>query len=226
MIELHSYFNRSWTSVDNMFQGDHWYYNIRINDYQLITIAWNLGLILVPWFFGWVIIMLYRRTGLATWWAKIFGLVLFLFWLLFIPNAIYVVSDVRHLANYCEVANKFSVCEQNVWMILFFYVYATIGWVSFVYIVNQLKNFIADVYGQLLAEVWCVLLMPFVSLGFLLGLVQRWNSWEAFMYPLNLKADIVSYTNDVHRFTNWLIFTIFLYILYWSGNVIFRPRNS
>jgi uncharacterized membrane protein len=124
------------------------------------------------------------------------------------------------------VANKFSVCEQNVWMILFFYVYATIGWVSFVYIVNQLKNFIADVYGQILAEVWCVLLMPFVSLGFLLGLVQRWNSWEAFMYPLNLKADIVSYTNDVHRFTNWLIFTIFLYILYWSGNAIFRPRNS
>lgn len=226
MIQLDRYVHQSWSSVDMFFQGDEWLYQIRINDYQLVTIFWNLFLVAVAWLFYWLLRRLWLKTGFDGITAKLSAALLALAWLLFIPNTIYIVSDVRHLLDYCPIDSPFQVCEKNAWMILFFFTYGAIGWVSFVYLLNSMKRLVRQLVGRLWAELWLVLLMPLIALGFLLGLVHRWNSWEAFIYPQELAANLLIYLNEPRHFTNWLIFTIFLYILYWGGTLIFKQRED
>lgn len=225
MIQFDRYTHQSWTSVDSFFKSDNWLYSVRINDYQLVTIFWNLFLVVIPWLIGLVIIRLGRQTGLSSLLSKLLFFGLALLWLLFIPNTIYIVSDVRHLLNYCPIDSPFQVCEQNAWMILFFFTYAAIGWWSFVFLLNQMKSFMVETYGRIMAELWLLVLIPIIAIGFLFGLVHRWNSWEFFIYPRELFRNFLIYLNDPKSFTNWLIFTIFLYILYWGGCVVFKKKE-
>ena len=226
MIEFNRYIHQSWSSVDTFFRNDNWLYRIRINDYQLVTIFWNLFLVIIPWVIGLVIFKLGRRTGFVSLPSKLAFAVLALLWLLFIPNTIYIVSDVRHLLNYCPIDSPFQVCEKNAWMILFFFTYAAIGWWSYVFLINQMKSFLSEMYGRIVAELWLLALLPVVAIGFLFGLVHRWNSWEFFIYPKAIYENLAIYLNDPKSFTNWLIFTIFLYVLYWGGNIVFKKMEN
>ncbi|NTU99064.1 DUF1361 domain-containing protein [Candidatus Falkowbacteria bacterium] len=226
MINLNRYIHQSWSSADNLFQGDRWLYRLRIHDYQIVTIFWNFFLAAIPWFLGWLIMRLWRSTGLSGIGSKLLAFVLAFLWLLFIPNTIYIVSDVRHLLNYCPSNSPYQVCEENAWMIMFFFTYAAAGWVLFVLSMNQVKSFIRDLYGRWVAELWLFLVIPVIALGFLAGLLHRWNSWEFFLYPREFFNNLLIYVNDPKSFTNWLIFAIFLYVLYWGGTLIFKDRSD
>lgn len=218
------YLNDSIYSVDNFFKDDRWLYKIKINNYQLITIFWNLFLIFIPLIFALAIKRLWERTGLRTLWQKALALLFWFLWLLFIPNTAYVISEVRHLLDYCPIDSPFQVCEKNAWMVLFFFTYAIIGWISFVYLLNQMKDIIAQIFGSIASHLFTILIIPVIAMGFLMGLLHRWNSWEFFIYTSDFIKNTLSYFNDYMRFTNLLIFSIFLYILYYAGNYLFRKN--
>jgi uncharacterized membrane protein len=109
-------------------------------------------------------------------------------------------------------------------MIIFFFTYASIGWVAFVYLLNQMKSFIEMLFNKIVVRIYSIIIIPFVSLGVLLGLLNRWNSWEIFIYPTDFLKNVFIYFTDCIYFMNWLIFTVFLYILYFGGNFLFKER--
>lgn len=222
---LNRYINNSIFSVDNFFQGDQWLYGVKINDYQVVTIIWNLILIIVPFLIAIFLHRYWRKTSLSGVGRKIFAFILWFFWLLFIPNTAYVMSEVRHLLNYCPVSSPFQVCEKNSWMILFFFTYALIGWISYVLLLNQMKRLVGYIFGNIVSIIYTLLSIPIIALGFLMGLVHRWNSWEVFIYPGNFFNNLKIYWIDSQHFTNWLIFTTFLYILYIAGYFLFKERE-
>jgi uncharacterized membrane protein len=156
---------------------------------------------------------------------KIFVFILWFFWLLFIPNTAYVMSEVRHLINYCPTDSPFQVCEKNSWMILFFFTYSLIGWAAYVLLLNQMKRLVGYVFGNFVSIIYTLVSIPVISLGFLMGLIHRWNSWEIFIYPANFYNNLSIYWIDSQHFTNWLIFTTFLYILYIAGCFLFKERE-
>ena len=211
--------------VDNFFKDNNWFYQIRINDYQLVTIVWNLILILVPFIIAWFLLRYWRQTGFSGLGRKLLVVILWFFWFLFIPNTVYVISEVRHLINFCPVNSPYQICEKNAWMVLFFFTYASIGWVAFVMLLNQMKRLVGYMFGNFLSLIYVVITIPIIALGFLLGLVQRWNSWEIFIYPLSFFNNAKLYWTDARHFTNWLIFTTFLYIFYIAGYFLFKERE-
>lgn len=218
------YINNSMYSVDNFFKDDRWLFRLKVNNYQIMTLVWNIGLMFVPWLAALFLYRLWRRTGFRKARYKLLASVVFLLWLLFIPNTAYVMSEVRHLLNYCPPNSAFQVCEQNAWMSLFFYIYASLGWIFYVYLLTQMQTLARLVFNKLAGFLFIIALIPAISLGFLLGLLNRWNSWEFFIYPKDFFATIPIYWTDRVYFTNWLFFTIFLYILYWGGQWLFKDR--
>lgn len=222
MIER--YINNSLTNVDNFFKDDRWLYRIKVNDYQLITIFWNLFLIIVPFFLCHLLIKYWQKTGYRKFLPKVTAFLIAALWLLFVPNAAYVMSEVRHLLDYCPPDSPFRVCEKNAWMPLFFFAYASIGWVTYVLLINQMKWLVKEVFGRWLAHIYVLAIIPLISLGFLIGLINRWNSWEIFVQPFKLYKNLLVYFSDPLYFTNWLIFTILLYALYFGGNWVFKDR--
>ncbi|MDO8259997.1 MAG: DUF1361 domain-containing protein [Candidatus Magasanikbacteria bacterium] len=197
--------------------------NLMVNEYPVITIGWNIFLLSVPFFIAKILISLWRKTRFQKAKTKLLGLLLFCVWLLFAPNAAYIISDVRHISGFCP-NNKYQICAENAWMIIFFFTYGIIGWVAHVYLINQMKHLVKKIAGKIGVFVYLLLISPLISLGLLLGLVNRWNSWDAFVYPGEVLSSAWLYVSDWTYFKNLLIYTIFLYILYFVGNIIFVDK--
>ncbi|KKR20425.1 MAG: hypothetical protein UT48_C0018G0018 [Parcubacteria group bacterium GW2011_GWE2_39_37] len=223
---IERYINSSKYSVDNFFQDDRWLYHLKINNYQVVTIIWNLFLIIVPFVICYLLIKYWQKNGFRTIGQKLMAFLLFFFWLLFIPNTAYIISEVRHLIDYCPRESKFQVCEQNAWMSLFFFTYSAIGWVTFVLLINQMKSLIKNVFGKIVANLFILVIIPVIALGFLIGLLNRWNSWELFIYPVALYKNLMLYFTVSGNLANLIIFSAFLYLLYYSGNYLFKNRIS
>jgi uncharacterized membrane protein len=168
----------------------------------------------------------WRRTRFIRPAEKILAGAAFFIWLIFIPNTAYVISEVRHLLNYCPQTAAFKVCEQGAWVILFFFTYATIGLVSFFYLLTAMRGLIKNIFGNRIAQVFIIIVIPVIALGMLLGLLNRWNSWELFIYPLDLFNTLISYISYRENLLNWLIFTVFLYLFYFGGKYLFIDRSD
>ena len=186
---------------------------------------WNLFLLIIPFFLCKNLIKLRRKSKFSKWHQKLIAACLGFIWLLFIPNSAYIITGGRHLLNYCPL-NYYKVCAENAWMIMFFFTYAVIGWVAFVYLVNQMKILVNEIWGKLAVKIYIWSIVPVISLGVLLGLINRWNSWEILIYPVAIAKDALKYFTDFMHFKNWLIFTIFLYILYFIGDYLFLPYET
>lgn len=197
--------------------------SFQINNYPVITIAWNIFLLSIPFYLGSKLNKLWQKTKFKTPKEKGMALGLFALWLLFAPNAAYVISDSRHISGFCP-ENYYQICPSNAWMIIVFFSYACIGWVTHVYLVNQMKNLVKNAYGKSAQIAYLWLISPIISLGLLLGLIDRWNSWDALIHPIMVVESAWQYLSDWTYFKNLLIYTIFLYLLYFVGDIIFTSK--
>jgi uncharacterized membrane protein len=196
--------------------------NITINDYDVATILWNIFLAVIPFFLCGYLINLQHHKKFKKIRYRILGLIIGFLWLISIPNTAYIINDIRHITDFCPPSLN-HICAENAWMIMFFFSYGTIGWILFVYSINQMKLFLNEFKLNKFNDYFSYIAVPLIALGVLLGLVDRFNSWEIFIYPRELFGSLIKYLTDWQYFKNWLIFTLFLYILYFSGNMIFIP---
>ncbi|MFH0892007.1 MAG: DUF1361 domain-containing protein [Candidatus Falkowbacteria bacterium] len=167
----------------------------------------------------------WEKYGFGGIYKKIIAGILFLIWLLFMPNAAYVITDIKHLFSGCGL-NYYQICPESVWTIFFLFAYASFGWVAFVLLLDSMKNLIEKFAGGKTAVFFVFAVIPLLSLGILLGLIERWNSWDFFVSPGIIFAHIWAYGTDLNRFLNWLLTAVFLYILYFGGNYLFGGKNK
>jgi len=220
----------SFLSLDNLYDHCPVLNNLAINHYQLLTVVWNVFLVLLPLVFYISLKSYWRRTGLIKFNQKAVAAVLFIFWLLFFPNTAYIITDVRHLLDYCPLNSPDRVCVANAWMIIVFFVYSSFGWVSFYYLLKLMSGLVNRIFNKLFKKLpkelrlnfFAILIIPLTSLGVLLGLLNRFNSWDVLLYPTWLLKAISVYFLNIDYFIDWFIFTIFLYFLYFSGDYLFR----
>ncbi len=154
---------------------------------------------------------------------KIILAIMAIFWLLFLPNAAYVIIGIRHINGFCEVS-QFNNCIDGSWMIMLFFTYAFFGWVGFVYSIKLMSDFLAGITRRLIANIFEIAIIPVISLGVLLGLIQRWNSWNILTNPGAIVSDAVMYFCYWPYVKNLLIYSLFLYILYYGGGLMFKRR--
>ncbi|MFH0951256.1 MAG: DUF1361 domain-containing protein [bacterium] len=220
-------FNQSKGSLDYFFQNHtSWLSELSINDYPVVMIFWNLFLIIIPWLLCGGLQQYWRQTKFKTWYHKLGALSLAGLWLLFIPNTAYIITDVRHVVSACSVISDHHVCLQDAWTIAIFFTYAIIGWLAFVWLIKQMRQLIKKIWKEQGAQIYVGIIIPLVALGVLLGLLNRWNSWEIFGHPLALIQTMALYFTNFAYFGNWLIFSLFLYILYGLGSLVLKELSK
>ncbi len=198
---------------------------LSVNRYPLIMVFWNLFLLIIPFFLADLLKQYYIKTKFKELVSKLVAFLLFFLWLLFIPNTAYVITDVRHLLDYCpRAAYNAHICPENAWMIMFFFIYALFGWIFLVYLLRQMKNLINKVFKNKFGEYFIIIVIPLISIGLLIGLIQRFNSWDFFIRPLAIFESMLKYVTSFIYFKNLLVFTIGLYILYYGGDFLFKKK--
>ncbi|CAH8292792.1 putative membrane protein [Mariniflexile fucanivorans] len=169
-----------------------------------LFLVWNLFLAIVP--FG-ITTYLRSKTNIK----KIKLVLYFGAWLLFLPNAPYIITDLIHL--------RLSA-DSYLWLdILVVTSFACNGLLLFYLSMIDMKNILKTYINKTALHYLLITVLFASSFGVYLGRFLRYNSWEILSNPKYLVLDILNILSHPLAFKEaWLftiLFGIFLTIGFW-----------
>jgi uncharacterized membrane protein len=179
------------------YAGIWWHYS---------NLVWNLFLAWIPYLFSLLAAVLFRRYP-RKWWLLLLpgGL-----WLIFFPNAPYIVTDFLHLEYRPPVPLWYDIG-----------LLATFAWTGCFLAIASLRTmqFLVRHYlGRFLSWVFVAGALGLSGLGIYLGRFGRFNSWDLLFQPQDVLKDILVRVfnpfNNLRFFGFTLMFTAFLLVLY------------
>ena len=182
---------------------------------KFISLNWNLFLAFIPWFLSSIIILKKLQHN------KILLTLLMFAWMVFFPNAPYILTDLFYIGKTPNAPVWFDLV-----MILSFALTGLLfGFVSLLDIEKIFSKYLGK--SKMVFAVIGFLFLS--SFGIYVGRFLRWNSWDVFSQPVPLFADIY------HRFSNplshpkaWgltILLGILLNLLYFSFKFIRIPKD-
>ncbi len=178
---------------------------------SFVWLFWNLFLAVVPFVISSFLLIYDDKNRLTKTSFFFFGF----FWLLFIPNAPYLVTDLIHIG----VVRSVPVIYDS--FLLF-----SVAWLGVylgVYSINHIDQILKKRYTKKFSEVVIFFIILFISFGIYMGRFLRFNSWDIFREPLSLikKTHITFvYPKDYNTYLYIALFAIFVYIFYRSFKYI------
>lgn len=177
-----------------------------------LYLNWNLFLAGIPWMLTTYIVLNDHFAGRRfTLWLTL------LVWLLFFPNAPYILTDLIHLTH--------SNGSSPVWFDLFLFL--TFGWTGLalgLVSLHDLEDLLHRYFKIVQVRIIIALLLFVSSFGIYLGRFQRWNSWDVLQNPLMLLGDVAD--RFVHPFSHprtWgvtILLGVVLNFIYWTIRLI------
>lgn len=188
--------------------------------FSFVYILWNIFLAFVPAMISFFLLKLHQRKHLK----MIIFVPGFLMWLLFIPNAPYLVTDLIHLGETRTVPVLFDI------ILLFSSAY--LGMIFFFYSLSHIE----EIIKKMISKRWTIFLMTIllllISFGIYIGRFLRFNSWDIFLNHYSLFNNIwkIFTENSVkHWNVYWftLMFSFFLFFGYlsWKNSKIDRTNH-
>lgn len=178
---------------------------------------WNLFLALVPLALAPRLAKgLLRRPRLpASERVGLYGLLLV--WLVFLPNSVYMLTDVRHLLldgywrafSARAVVSYSALFELAVWAFLFLG-YGGMGPLLYTLALRPVER-AARLEGRT-ALVAALALAFLVSLGVYLGLIYRWNSWDLLHRPGAILASVAATLSRARSVAGVVGLGLFLFV--------------
>lgn len=176
--------------------------------YRYLFLVWNLILAWIPFLLAWVA---YISTRLPRVLKVLLTSGSALLWLLFLPNAPYILTDFQHLA-YPDAS--VPVWYDVIMLIWFGWNGLLLGIIS-LYFMQEIAR---RLLGSLASWIFVTVVTALSSLGMYLGRFLRWNSWDVVGNPLGLANDIID--RIIHPFSHprtltfTVLFTLFFLFLY------------
>ncbi|MEQ1745066.1 MAG: DUF1361 domain-containing protein [Saprospiraceae bacterium] len=176
-----------------------------------LFLIWNLFLAFLPWAFTSIAVL---RPGIQK--NKLTVFLLLGAWLLFFPNAPYILTDLFHLRLKSAMPIWFDLL-----LILSF------AWTGLLYGFLSLWD-IEKIAGRFLGKTWITVasvgLLFLAGFGVYIGRYLRWNSWDIISDPHDLMYDVGDrIINPTAHPTTWgmtILMGVFLNMLYWSFRLI------
>jgi uncharacterized membrane protein len=176
------------------------------NWYQYRNLVWNLFLAWLPYLFSFFAALL-KRVFPRQWWMLIIpgGL-----WLLFFPNAPYIVTDFLHLQHRPPVPLWYDI-----------FLLASFSWTGIFLAIASLRTMhmiVRDYLGWIIGWLFAGGALALSGLGIYLGRFDRWNSWDLLIHPKSILRDIAvrlaNPTQNLRFFVFTILVTAFLVVCY------------
>lgn len=169
-----------------------------------LFLLWNLSLAWLPYLFALWIVLLRRREPQRRWKLLLPGLL----WLLFLPNAPYIVTDFNHLLH----RRAFPLMYDIVLIFAFAWTGLLLGVAS----LHLLEGMVRRAWGGVASAGFVVASAALAGVGIYLGRFLRWNSWDVLHRPDDLLATLLDAIHNpmAHTYAigHTLVFTILLLI--------------
>ncbi|HLO59871.1 MAG TPA: DUF1361 domain-containing protein [Bacteroidales bacterium] len=180
-----------------------------------LFLNWNLFLAFLPWLFTSLILVYPRFQNVKL------NFILVILWLLFFPNAPYILTDLFHL----RLNSTMPIWFDLVLILSFAWTGLMFGFMS----LWDIENLLSKKINKKLIPFISLSLLFLGSFGIYIGRYLRWNSWDVIRQPYSLAYDIGDrIINPFHHRQTWgmtLFMFIFLTIIYWSFKFIKKRDN-
>jgi uncharacterized membrane protein len=143
------------------------------------SMIWNLGL-------AWIPFIISSLAYTISWSRKLLFLVVpvvALTWLVFFPNAPYILTDFQHLSTNASNAPLWYDVLMLVW-------FAWTGLLLGVISLHFMQDIVTRAFGRLIGWLFTFGVTLLSSIGIFLGRFNRWNSWDLFNEPRSIAHDL------------------------------------
>ena len=181
---------------------------ITSESYRYFFLIWNLILAWIPFLLAWLTFVSVRLP-------RMLKIVLTagsaMLWLLFLPNAPYILTDFIHLA---QPDTNVPVWYDVIMLLWFGWNGMLLGIISLYF----MQEIIMRQFGNLTSWAFVTAVTLLSSLGMYVGRFLRWNSWDVVGNPLPLANDILDRIihplNHPRTLTFTALFTLFFLFIY------------
>jgi uncharacterized membrane protein len=143
-------------------------------------LLWNLFLAWIPYLSSLWADYLHQRYPRRWWYLVAPGLL----WLVFFPNAPYIVTDFWHLQERTPVPMWYDIGLLSV--------FAWTGLFLAVFSLHTIQRLVRSYLGSVLSWVFVMVALGLGGLGIYLGRFLRWNSWDLLLRPGDVLGDVVA----------------------------------
>ena len=150
----------------------------RTGKQTFLFLIWNLFLAWIPYWIALLSNFMARKNG-----HSIFLISGFAFWLLFFPNAPYIITDLLHLRYRDPIPMWYDL--------LLIFSFAWTGLLLAYLSLFEIKQMLELRLSNLKTQIVIFLSLALSSFGIFVGRFQRWNSWDIFSRPLPLIQDML-----------------------------------
>ena len=181
------------------------------------NLIWNLFLAWLPYLFCLGIAMIHQARP-SWWWAMIVPAVL---WVIFLPNALYIVTDLNHLRNQATLP---------VWYDAGFLSIA--AWTGLFLAVGSLytmQKIVHSYVGKITGWIFSFIIIGSSGFGVYIGRFLRWNSWDILNEPLKILSDSLPPLTNPLQYKDRVVFITMYTSLYLVTYLAFswlRPMDS
>jgi len=173
---------------------------------SFVYILWNIFLAFIPFVISYILLFLLKEKKLN----KIIFIIGIILWLLFIPNAPYLITDFIHLGEIRVVPVIFDV--------FLLFSSASVGLILGFYSLFHIEQIINSKLSRRKTSAVMALIILLISFGIYLGRFLRFNSWDIFINHTSLIKHIwkILSQSAIHLevYLYILLFFFFLYLSY------------
>jgi uncharacterized membrane protein len=145
--------------------------------FMFLGMVWNLFLAFIPFALSrWIYKNVRNRS-------KLIFFISLAIWLLFIPNAFYIITDLFHLKQKADCPLWYDLA--------LLYSFAWNGLLLGIISVNQMEKMFTGVFNKSYQLLFIVPVMFLNSFGVYIGRFLRYNSWDIISNPVLLSKDII-----------------------------------
>ena len=184
-------------------------------------LLWNLALAWVPFVFAG---LAFRVAGSRRTLAWLLVVLAALVWLLFFPNAPYILTDFLHLGSMGDIVPGW-------YDVLMLWWFAWTGLMLGVVSLYLMQEIVASAAGRGVSWVFVVAASASGSVGIYLGRFLRWNSWDLLRRPMPVAGDLLGKVTDPATQPRLLGFTLLftalflcIYVAVYIFATLARPR--
>jgi uncharacterized membrane protein len=184
-------------------------YSLRViqsYSFAYTNLIWNLFLAWLPLLFSLWAAALYTSHPDRRWLIVFPGVL----WLLFFPNAPYIITDFLHLKERPGIPIWFDIL-----------MLAAFAWTGFFLAIASLRTMqlmVKNHLGWFLSWIFAGIVLTLASIGIYLGRFSRWNSWDIFFSPTEILSDVivrvVNPLSNLNFYGFTSIISVFLIICY------------
>lgn len=169
---------------------------------------WNIFLAMVPFFISSFVLCIFDSFRVS----KYLLILLVIVWLIFLPNAFYIVTDLVHVGRIKAVPEFFDI--------ILVFSGALVGILFGITSVFNIEKALLKIWSLKIVKYVIGIIFLFLSFGVYLGRFLRFNSWDivtdAQLFLKTLKVLFLSPVSSSTAITYTILFFLLFYALYFT----------